>query len=156
MSVYDEILHLLESQQVPYTLHEHEVIKTVQDVEEKLPFLAGRMLKTIAFRLRDGRYVLAGLRGYDRLDYRYLARALDINRRDVTSLSPEEVETALGFEVGGVGPFALQDDVLLLFDGRLSDMDIVYCGSGRKTVTVEIAFADLLQITEGQIVPLAK
>ena len=154
MTVYDQILHLLDEQGVAYALHEHEPVRTVAEVEEKLPLLLDRMLKTVAFRLRDGRYVLAGLRGHDRLSYPLLARALDVNRRDVTSLSPEAVATELGFEVGGVGPFALRADVVVLFDGRLVDMGTVYCGSGLSTVTLAIDFADLQRVTAGRVVEL--
>jgi Cys-tRNA(Pro)/Cys-tRNA(Cys) deacylase len=97
---------------------------------------------------------LAGLRGHDRLRYPLLAQAVGLNRRDVTSLSPAEVAAALGFEVGGVGPFALREDVVVLFDGRLPDMGLVYCGSGRNTVTIAIDFADLQRVSDGRVVPL--
>ncbi|MCL4267153.1 MAG: YbaK/EbsC family protein [Anaerolineae bacterium] len=152
--MYDEILRLLDKRGVVYTLHYHEPVRTVAEVEEKLPLLLDRMLKTIAFRLRDGRYVLAGLRGHDRLSYPLLARALGVNRRDVTSLSPEAVAAELGFAVGGVGPFALREDVLVLFDGRLTGMDTVYCGSGLSTVTLAVDFADLLRVVDGHVVTL--
>lgn len=154
MTVYEQILQLLDEQGVAYRLYEHEPVRTVAEVEEKLPLLLDRMLKTIAFRLRDGRYVLAGLRGHDRLSYPLLARALGVNRRDVTSLSPEAVAAELGFAVGGVGPFALREDVLVLFDGRLLDMGTVYCGSGLSTVTLAVDFADLQRITAGRVVTL--
>ncbi|HRQ39359.1 MAG TPA: YbaK/EbsC family protein [Chloroflexota bacterium] len=154
MMVYDQILRLLDEQGVAYTLHHHEPVRTVAEVEERLPLLLDRMLKTIAFRLRDGRYLLAGLRGHDRLSYPLLARALAVNRRDITSLSPEEVAAELGFEVGGVGPFALREDVVVLFDGRLAHMGLVYCGSGRSTVTLAVDFADLRRVTDGRVVAL--
>lgn len=154
MVVYDQVLRLLDEQEVAYTLHHHEPVRTVAEVEEKLPLLLDRMLKTIAFRMRDGRYVLAGLRGHDRLSYPLLAQALGVNRRNVASLSPQEVAAALGFEVGGVGPFALRKDVVVVFDGRLTDMGLVYCGSGRNTVTIAIDFADLQRVAAGRVVML--
>ena len=156
MTVYDTILNMLNESGLSFVLHKHDPIKTVQDVEEKLPFLVDRMLKTIAFKLRDGRYVLTGLRGYARLDYRKLADALDMNRRNVASLSPQAVETELGFEVGGVGPFALRDDVLLFFDANLQNQETVYFGSGKNTVTIEMKFNDLQRVSNGRVVPLAK
>jgi Cys-tRNA(Pro)/Cys-tRNA(Cys) deacylase len=156
MTIYDEVMQCLNAAGVAYALHRHEAVQTVADVEEKLPHLTARMLKTIAFRLRNGRYVLVGLRGYDRIDYRKLARELGINRRDVATLSPLEVAAELGFEVGGVGPFALRPDVLLLFDRRLSQMQTVFCGSGCNTETVEIVFADLLAVSHGRMADLAK
>ncbi|VAW33730.1 hypothetical protein MNBD_CHLOROFLEXI01-1533 [hydrothermal vent metagenome] len=75
MDCYEKILRLLKNYNVVYMLHEHEPVRTVADVEDKLPFLLDKMLKTVAFRLKDGRTVLAGLRGHDRIDYRKLAAA---------------------------------------------------------------------------------
>ena len=156
MEIYEQILHLLESQNVAYERHQHDPVRTVAEVEEKQPFLRNRMLKTIAFRLKDGRIVLAGLRGHDRIDYRKLAAHFGVNRRAVASLSPEAVEAELGFAVGGVGPFALQPDVVVLLDAQLADVGTVYCGSGKNTVTLAIDFADLLRVSGGKLSNLAR
>ena len=154
--MYDQILGLLTAQGIAYRLHEHGPVRTVAEVEARLPFLLGKMLKTIAFRLKDGRTVLAGLRGHDRIDYRKLAAVLGVNRRSVASMSPQAVEAELGFEIGGVGPFALQPDVILMLDKQLAALSTVYCGSGKNNITLAIAFADLLRVTGGQVVDLAK
>lgn len=156
MTVYDQIVSLLKTNDVAYKLHEHEPVRTVAEVEAKLPFLLDKMLKTVAFRLKDGRFILAGLRGHDRIDYRQLAAHFGVNRRVVATMSPESVEAELGFEVGGVGPFALQPEVHVLLDEQLAEMGAVYCGSGRNTVTLAIEFADLLRVCGGELVRLAR
>ncbi|MCA9897334.1 MAG: YbaK/EbsC family protein [Anaerolineales bacterium] len=149
-------MSLLQSNNVLYELHEHVPVRTVAEVEEKLPFLLDKMLKTVAFRVKDGRFILAGLRGHDRIDYRQLAAYCGVNRRAVASMSPEAVEAELGFEVGGVGPFSLQPEVLVLLDEQLAEMGTVYCGSGRNTATLAINFADLLRVCGGEMVSLAR
>lgn len=156
MTVYDQIMALLQSNAVPFELHEHEPVRTVAEVEENLPFLLDKMLKTVAFRVKDGRIILAGLRGHDRIDYRQLAAFCGVNRRAVASMSPEAVEAELGFEVGGVGPFSLRPEVIVLLDAQLAAMGTVYCGSGRNTATLAIDFADLLRVCGGEMVSLAR
>lgn len=156
MTVYDQIMTLLQSNNIPVELHEHEPVRTVAEVEAKLPFLLDKMLKTVAFRVKDGRYLLAGLRGHDRIDYRQLAAYCGVNRRAVESMSPEAVEAVLGFEVGGVGPFALQPEVIVLLDEQLAELGTVYCGSGRNTATLAINIADLLRVCGGEMVSLAR
>ena len=156
MIVYDQILTLLQNENVPFELHEHVPVRTVAEVEEKLPFLLDKMLKTVAFRVKDGRFVLAGLRGHDRIDYRQLAVYCGVNRRAIASMAPDAVEAELGFEVGGVGPFALQPEVTVLLDEQLAEMGTVYCGSGRNTTTLAIDFADLLRVCGGEMVSLAR
>lgn len=156
MSVYEQIVNVLQSHHIPYQLHEHEPVRTVAEVEAKLPFLLDKMLKTVAFRVKDGRFILAGLRGHDRIDYRQLAAYCGVNRRAVESMSPEAVEAELGFEVGGVGPFALQPEVIVLLDEQLAGLGTVYCGSGRNTATLAIDIADLLRVCGGEVVRLAR
>jgi len=156
MSVYEQIINLLVRHHIPYQLHEHEPVRTVAEVEAKLPFLLDRMLKTVAFRVKDGRTLLAGLRGHDRIDYRQLAAYCGVNRRAVESMSPEAVEAELGFEVGGVGPFALQPEVIVLLDEQLAGLGTVYCGSGRNTATLAIDIADLRRICGGEMVSLTR
>ena len=156
MSVYEQIVELLESHNISYELHEHVPVRTVAEVEEKLPFLLDKMLKTVAFRVKDGRFILAGLRGHDRIDYRQLAAYCGVNRRAIASMSPDAVEAELGFEVGGVGPFTLQPEVIVLLDEQLAEMGIVYCGSGRNTATLAIDITDLLRVCGGEMVSLAR
>ena len=156
MKAYELILGLLDSHNVTYELHGHEPVHTVAEVEAKLPFLLDKMLKTVAFRVKDGRFILAGLRGHDRIDYRQLAAHFGVNRRAVASMAPDAVEMELGFEVGGVGPFALRPDVFVVLDEQLAGMGTVYCGSGKNTVTLAIDFADLLRVSSGELVRLAR
>jgi hypothetical protein len=46
------------------------------------------------------------------------------------------------------------DGVRILFDTRVPTQETVFCGIGRPDRTLEIQLADLVQITQGQIVPL--
>lgn len=153
---YDRIIALLDAAAVPYKIHEHEAIRTVDEVEERLPHLAPIMVKTIAFSLKDGRIVLVAIHGQDRIDYRKIAKAVSTNRRNVRSMSPEEVLAELGYEVGSVGPFALQDNVLILIDEHVAQMPTFNCGSGKTTATLELSFAGLQRVTGGQVLSLAK
>jgi Cys-tRNA(Pro)/Cys-tRNA(Cys) deacylase len=156
MTIYERVLNLLDSSGIAYELHEHEPVRTVAEVEASLPFLLDKMLKTVAFRLKDGRTILAGLRGHDRIDYRQLAAHFGVNRRAVASMSPEAVEAELGFEVGGVGPFSFRPDVFVLLDEKLAREGTLYCGSGKNTVTLAIDFADLRRVTGGELIDLAR
>ena len=78
--VYEAIVKLLRLRGVPFTIHEHPPSYTVADARERLPFPAGRLLKTIAFRAKAGVYILAAVRGPDRIDYRKLATASGTKR----------------------------------------------------------------------------
>ena len=151
---YEAILAFLTERGVPFTIHEHAPSYTVADAEEHLLFPLERLLKTIAFKVKAGGYILAAVRGPDRVDYRKLAAACGTKRTNVIRLTPQEVVEAFGVEVGSVSPIALQDGAKVFFDTQVSIHKTVFCGIGRPDRTLEIQLMDLVQITQGQVLPL--
>jgi Cys-tRNA(Pro)/Cys-tRNA(Cys) deacylase len=151
---YEAVVQLLTARGIAFTIHEHLPSYTVSDAEAYLYFPLERLLKTIAFRIRSGGYILAAVRGPDRIDYRKLAAACGTKRTDVFRLTPEEVANAFNVEIGSVSPLLLQDGVQILFDTKVPTGETVFCGIGRPDRTLEIRLADLVKITQGQIVPL--
>ena len=120
------------------------------DAEKDLSFDIGRIVKTVAFRIRDGRLVLAALRGTGRVDYPRLAALVGVNRRDLSPLSPEEVRELLGVEPGCVSPLMqLEGATVLIDDDVLTILPTIYCGIGRSDRTLEIAAADLVALGNG-------
>jgi len=153
---FEKIISILKKAGVSYTVHEHEPVVTVRDAEQKASAFIDGLLKTVAFRIKDSFWVLAAVRCHDRIDYRKLAAALGVNRRELRSLSPEEVQRDLGYEVGGVGPIAPREDVFTIFDENLRSAETVYFGSGKNTHTLEIKFDDLLKATGGKLFPISR
>jgi len=151
---YDAIVALLTARGIHFIIHEHVPTQTFAQAMGNLTFPAERLLKTIAFKTRRGSYILAAVRGQDRIDYRKLAAANGTRRTEIFRLTPEEVADVFGVEVGSVGPVALQEGVAVFFDTQVPVDDTVYCGIGRPDRTLEIRLMDLVQITEGQILPL--
>ena len=152
---YERILAFLREKGVPFKIHEHESVVTIREAEQKAPALIDGLLKTVAFRIKDSYWVLAAVRCRDRIDYRRLAAALGVNRRELRSLSPEEVLRDLGYEVGGVGPVPPRAGVLTVFDAGLRGAKTVYFGSGKNTLTLEVEFDKLLAATGGRLCPIA-
>lgn len=134
---HNEILTYLHDNEIAHSLLNHIAVRTVRDVEQALPHLLPTMVKTIAFRLKDGDLILAVVHGQDRVDYKKLAGILGVSRRAVRSLSPEQVLSDLGVEVGGVAPLPL-DGARVFVDCRVAEMDVMHTGSGLPTVTLEV------------------
>ena len=151
---YEAIVTFLTGHNVPFTIHEHTPSYTVADAQEYLLFPLERLLKTVAFKVKDQGYVLAAVRGLDRIDYRKLAAACGTKRTHVVRLTPEEVAAVFEVEVGSVSPIALHEDVEVFFDNRVPTHETVFCGIGRPDRTLEINLMDLVQITRGQILTL--
>jgi len=124
----------------------------MEDASKNLTFEVARIVKTIAFRTRNGGLVLAALLGTGRVDYPRLAALVGVNRRDLAPLSPEEVRELLGVEPGSVSPLPLREGASVFIDDDvLSILPTIYCGIGRPDRTLEIAAADLVRLTGGRI-----
>ena len=147
----------LRARGVPFTIHEHVVSRTVADAMALLDFSPDAFLKTIAFRLKRGGWVLAALRGRDRVDYRALAASLGVSRRDLHPMEPAEILADLGYPVGGVGPVPPNDATRVIFDSRaVAELDVVYCGAGREDRTLEARLSDLIPACNGLVASIAQ
>ncbi len=156
MSVYENVVQRLDESGVTYQIHAHAPSITVLDAETNLTFPVDQLLKTIAFRIKNGGWVLAALCGYQQVDYKKLAAVCFTSRDKLMRLTPEAVEQELGFELGGVCPFAPNDQTHVIIDTGALNHALIFCGTGRRDRTLEIAPADLVQVSGVQIAPLAK
>ncbi len=141
---------------VRFVVHEHKPTHTVEDARD-LPFDGTRIVKTVAFRAVGAGILLAVVRGSHKVDYAKLAGTVGAHRRELTSLSREEVRDRLGVEPGSVSPVPLRPDAVVLIDQDvLTVLPTLYCGIGRCDRTLEIAPADLVLVTRGRVAALSR
>lgn len=154
--MHAQIVKRLQEMDAQYTLHTHPDSRTFADAVDKLPFPPDRMLKTIAFRLKAGGWVLAACRGQDALDYKKLAAAFGVKRDEIMRPKPDELLSGLGLEAGAVSPVALHPDTQVVFDNRVDPIQTLFTGAGQPDRTLEITLAELLRITNGRVIDIAK
>jgi Cys-tRNA(Pro)/Cys-tRNA(Cys) deacylase len=154
--MHEAIVKRLNEQKAQYTIHEHVDSRTFADAVDKLPFPPERMLKTIVFRLKSGGWVLAVCRGQDGLDYKKLAAAFGVKRDEVVRPNPDELKAGLGIEAGAVSPVSLRDEVQEVFDTRVDRQQSLFTGAGQPDRTLEITLDELVRVTGGRILDIAK
>ncbi len=154
--VHEAIKHKLHEVGITFVDHEHTPIRTVQDALEKWPFGVDNLVKTVAFKLRDDRVVLAAILASARIDYKKLAAVLGIGRRDIASLSPAEIHERLHVEPGGVCPIPVLDGVEVIVDESVTELQQIFCGFGRIDHTLEISASDLVQVGGGRVAAISK
>jgi Cys-tRNA(Pro)/Cys-tRNA(Cys) deacylase len=151
-SSFSRLLEIVERSGFPFIIHEHAPSRTMGDAAQNLSFDVARIVKTIAFRTRNGGLVLAALRGTGRVDYPRLATLVGVNRRDLAPLSPEEVRELLGVEPGSVSPVQLREDAAVLIDDDvMTIMPTIFCGIGRPDRTLEMTSENLVKLSGGRI-----
>ena len=112
----------------------------------------GRIAKTLAFRLSDGRDVLVVARGDARIDNLKFKSALGKGKM----LSPEVVADITGHPVGGVCPFGLARPLPVYLDVSLKAYDEVLPAAGSVNSAVRISVELLEQVTQGQWVDVCQ
>lgn len=156
-AVEARITAMLRARGVPFRVHRHVAAPTVDDMTALLPFPRARLLKTVAFRVKQGAWILATCRGDDRVDYKRLAAAVGVKRADLVRLAPAEVETTLGYAVGGVAPFPPNPQTRTVVDAAIAaEPETVFCGIGRNERTLEIAVADVIAIAHATVAPIVQ
>ena len=105
----------------------------------------GRIAKTLAFRLGDGRVVLLVASGHALIDNAKFKTALGKGKM----LPTQEVEHLTGHPVGGVCPFGLAQALPIYLDQSLQAFDQVLPAAGSINSAVRISPAMLEQITGG-------
>jgi len=112
----------------------------------------GRIAKTLAFRLGDGRVVILVAGGDTRIDNRKFKEAFGKGRM----LAPDEVVELTGHPVGGVCPFGLARPLPIYLDASLRNFDEVLPAAGAIHTAVRISPAQLAAVTEGQWVDVCQ
>jgi prolyl-tRNA editing enzyme YbaK/EbsC (Cys-tRNA(Pro) deacylase) len=113
---------------------------------------AGRIAKTLAFRLNDSRAILLVARGDARIDNRKFKDAFGRGKM----LPSDEVVELTGHPVGGVCPFGLIQPLPIYLDRSLHDFDEVLPAAGATHSAVRISPTQLAEITGGQWVDVCQ
>lgn len=114
---------------------------TVELAAEALHCEPCRIAKTLSF-IVDNRPILIVAAGDAKIDnpkYKTQFKA------KAKMLSPEEVETMVGHAVGGVCPFAVNDDVTVYLDESLKRFETVFPACGSSNSAIELTIEELEQ-----------
>jgi prolyl-tRNA editing enzyme YbaK/EbsC (Cys-tRNA(Pro) deacylase) len=112
----------------------------------------GRIAKTLAFRLNDGRVVILVTSGDTRIDHRKFKAVFGRGRM----LSADEVVEMTGHPVGGVCPFGLSRPIPIYLDASLQEFDQVLPAAGAIHSAVRISPTKLAEVTDGQWVDVCQ
>ena len=106
----------------------------------------GRIAKTLAFRLGDGRAILLVARGDARIDNRLFKAQFGRGRM----LGADDVVALTGHPVGGVCPFGLAQPLAIYLDRSLRDFDEILPAAGAIHSAVRLSPQQLAEITGGE------
>ena len=133
---------------VAFTLHEYDHDPRAESYGLEAAAALGldpeRVLKTLMAKV-DGRLVVAVVPVAGRLDLKALARAVGASK--ATMADVRHAERATGYVAGGISPFGQKRAHRTVVDETVELWPTVYVSGGRRGLDVEIAPADLIEVT---------
>jgi Ala-tRNA(Pro) deacylase len=151
--VTDRLEQWLRAAGVPFTLLEHEPVRTSEEAARVRGTRLEEGAKALVVR-SDDRYVHLVLPANLRTDNAAL-RAL-LGTRKVRFATPEELLQLTGCEPGAVPPFGNLFDLPVLVDERLCESDEVSFNAGSTSVSIRMRREDFVRLSGATVCRFAK
>lgn len=124
-----------------------EDISTALLAAQALGTEVGQIAKSILFKTKDDRFLMIVSAGDVKIDSKAVK---NLAGSRVRMANAEEVEEITGFNIGGVCPFALRQEVPIFLDESLKRYEIVYTAAGTSNTALPISFEELCRVTGGR------
>ena len=119
---------------------------TVELAARALGCEGARIAKTLSFRTPEG-VILIVAAGDARIDNKkYKARF----GCKAAMLKADEVEESIGYAVGGVCPFGVNEGVMIYLDASLKRFDTVFPAAGSANSAIELTLPELEQFSRAK------
>jgi len=126
---------------------------TAEQAAEAAGCPLGAIVKSLLF-LIDGNPTLVLVAGDRMADQRKLAAHYGVGKKRVRLADGPTVRKITGFDIGGVPPVGHDVRLPVLIDESLGRFDTVWAAAGTGNAVFPIRFAQLVQITGGQVMDL--
>jgi len=127
--------------------------KTCELAAEAVGCEVGQIVKSLVFAA-DGAPVLALVAGDRRGDSEEIARLAGAS--SIRFADADTVRSATGYAIGGVSPYDLPEDLLVLVDDSLERFDVVYTAAGTPSSMVRIDRAVLFGLVGGRVARISR
>lgn len=152
-----KITQLLDASHTPYRVLPHaEPVFTVETAAAQRGVVLEEMVKSILLRDKERRYVMACVRGPDRLDPQAVRAYLPAEWKRLTFASAAEIRSVTGYVQGAVAPLCLPAAVPVIFDEAIAACAKVNISSGDPLAGLELASADLARLAGARYGQIAK
>lgn len=142
---------------IDFTLHPYEHDPRAEsyglEAADALGVEPERVFKTLMASL-DGKLVVGIVPVTGQLDLKALARALGGTKAQMADVAA--AERATGYVAGGISPVGQKRSHPTVLDESAAAYETVYVSGGRRGLDLELAPADLVEITDATTAPIAR
>ncbi len=147
----DDLQAYLTAHNIPAEIiHLAAETPTVPAAADALQVSVDQIVKTVIF-LIDGRPYAVLASGVRRIDPRKLAQRFGVSRKKVRLVDSETVIALTGYAPGTVPPFDHRQTLTPIMDPAVCAQETVYAGGGGIAAMLRIRSADLLRLTNAEL-----
>ncbi|NKQ59155.1 Cys-tRNA(Pro) deacylase [Amycolatopsis sp. K13G38] len=146
---------LLAKRKTVHELHtydhdpKHESYGT--EAAEALGVEPARVFKTLVADV-DGKLTVGVVPVTGQLDLKALAAAAGGKRARMADAGA--AQRATGYVLGGISPLGQRSRLPVVIDSSVRDFQTVFCSGGRRGLELELAPADLIELTSATVAPI--
>ena len=142
----NKLLRKFDSKQMVITLDNSA--RTAMEAALSLGCEVGAIVKSLLFKT-ENTFLLCLISGDKKASLNKIKKNLNI--KDVSMASAQEVKEITGFTIGGVAPIAHLNKLDVFIDNSLERFEHLYAAAGHPKCVFKINFKDLLKVTNGSI-----
>lgn len=121
---------------------------TAKDAAQSLGVELYQIGKSIVFESETAT-IVAVICGDEKVDLSVLSKILQTNNIEI--LKADKVKQRTGFTIGGVSPFALPSETIIIIDTRLHDLSECYVAAGHPKSVVLTSGKEIVNLTNAKI-----
>ena len=122
--------------------------RTALEAASSLDCEVGAIVKSLVFKA-ENTFILCLVAGDKKASLNKIKKELNI--KDVSMASSDEVKKVTGFTIGGVSSIGHSNKIEILIDNSLKRFNSLFAAAGHPNCVFEINFNDLQKITNGSI-----
>ncbi len=148
------IRNLLDRNEIPYELSEHEPVYTSEQAAEVRGVELKTGLKALVLKTREGNFIIGLVKGDEKIDQKKLAKIVKTKRLRLAS--PREVLMITECEIGSVHPFGNLHGLPTYLDSSVLENNIVNFNAGLHTISIQMKIKDLIKVVNPIIKEFSK
>ena len=148
-------IHFLRQQGVAFTEHEYRYEERGGTAvsSRELGVDEHRVIKTLVMEDERKQPLIVLMHGDREVSTKNLARQID--RKTVSSCTPDAAQKHTGYMVGGTSPFGTRKAMPVFLERTIADLDRIYINGGRRGFLVSLAPADLVRALSPTLVDVS-
>ena len=148
----EKLIRYLRSEDVDFELYEFEKSTlSAEDSSERLDIDPMRIVKSLIFKDKEDRPLLAIVSGEERVDEEKLS---ELCEGKVEMAKAREVEDFTGYKIGEVPPVGLGLDTIV--DEKILSYETVVAGGGSTHTLIELDPGEIVRLTGARVKKIGK